>query len=79
MGKNVKKKFIFLLFLLPSLLSATIINIPADQPTIQAGIDVAVNADTVLKAPETYTENINFSGKKILCQWLKFNSGSSSD
>ena len=47
-------------------LSAAIIHIPSDQPTIQAGIDVSVDTDTVLVTPGTYTENINFSGKNIL-------------
>ena len=47
-------------------LSATIINIPTDQPTIQAGIDVAVDADTVLVQPGTYIENINYNGKNII-------------
>lgn len=46
-------------------LSATIINIPADQPTIQAGIDVAVDADTVLVQPGAFYENINYNGKNI--------------
>jgi parallel beta-helix repeat protein len=46
-------------------LSATIINIPADQPTIQAGINVSVDADTVLVQPGTYLENINYNGKNI--------------
>ncbi len=47
-------------------LSATIINIPADHPTIQAGIDAAVDADTVLVQPGTYIENINYSGKNVV-------------
>ena len=56
---------IFLCFILVLNLSAIIINIPADQPTIQAGIDASVNADTVLVQPGTYFENINFNGKHI--------------
>ena len=46
-------------------LSATIINIPDDQPTIQAGINVAVDSDTVLVQPGTYFELINYNGKNI--------------
>jgi hypothetical protein len=41
------------------------INVPADQPTIQGAINVAASGDTVLVAPGTYVENINFSGKAI--------------
>jgi len=44
---------------------AATINVPADQPTIQAAINLAVTGDTILVAPGTYQENINFMGKAI--------------
>jgi parallel beta-helix repeat protein len=48
-----------------SALAKMTIHVPADQPTIQAAINVASDGDTVLVAPGTYTENINFAGKAI--------------
>jgi parallel beta-helix repeat protein len=44
---------------------AATINVPADQPTLQQAISAASNGDTILVAPGTYHENINFLGKAI--------------
>jgi len=46
-------------------LNAAIIQVPADQPTIQAAINVAVNTDEIVVAPGTYNEAIDLLGKTI--------------
>jgi hypothetical protein len=55
-----------ILLLTASALAGKVIHVPADQPAIQAAINAAANGDTVLVAPGTYNEQINFLGKTIV-------------
>jgi parallel beta-helix repeat protein len=66
---------IFFVILAYCLCWSTIINIPADYPAIQQGINVSVNGDTVLVQPGTYMENINFNGHNIVVGSLFLTTG----
>jgi hypothetical protein len=59
-----------LLFAAPPLTvdATATLNVPADFPTIQAAINAASAGDTVVAAPGTYVENIDFKGKAITVQ-----------
>ncbi|MDH4157308.1 MAG: thrombospondin type 3 repeat-containing protein, partial [candidate division Zixibacteria bacterium] len=45
---------------------AATINVPGDQPTIQAGIGAAAEGDTVLVAPGLYPENVTITKRLVL-------------
>jgi parallel beta-helix repeat protein len=48
--------------------AANVLNVPGTYATIQAAINASANGDTVLVAPGTYFENIDFKGKLITVQ-----------
>ena len=69
--KTLKKILLLSCFLIlvPYVVLAATIHVPCGQPTIQEGVDAAVDGDTVLLSEGTYTGtgnfNIRFYGKSI--------------
>ena len=59
---------LFALLSLTGAVRADTLHVPADYPTIQAAIVAAEPGDTVLVAPGTYFETIDFLGKGITVQ-----------
>ncbi len=70
--RSIKNLLIVFLLISNLVIFADIINIPDDQPTIQAGINVALEHDTVLVQPGIYYENIDYTGKNVVVGSLFF-------
>jgi len=60
------RQLLYVLTLSISFLSATVINVPDDHSTIQAGINASADGDTVLVAQGTYLENLILEKEIVL-------------
>ncbi len=70
--------FFCIICLMGTFAYAELLHIPDDFSTIQQGINASVNGDTVLVAPGTYYENINFNGRSIVVASYYLSTGDTS-
>ncbi|MBS1262645.1 MAG: hypothetical protein MAG453_02005 [Calditrichaeota bacterium] len=57
---------LFLLFFVPALAAATIIEVPGDYGDIQDAINASADGDTILVDPGTYAGTYNFNGHHVV-------------